>query len=95
MFRISKILENEITSIFKIEGEIIDSDLSTWAEEVGGMTQDGDHQIILDCCSVSSICPKGLEILSKRLSKGIYLVNCPVGVKNMLHSAGRSKNLLD
>jgi hypothetical protein len=95
MFRISKILENEKTSIFKIEGKIIDSDLSAWADEVGGMTQDGEHQIIFDCCSVSSISPKALTILLGRLSDGIYLVNCPVGVKNMLQSAGRSKNILD
>lgn len=95
MFRIRKILENEITSIFKIEGEISNSNLSAWAEEIDGMISPNTRQILLDCSSVSSICPKALEILSKRLSEGVYLVNCPVGVKNILQSAGRSRNILD
>lgn len=95
MFRIRKIWENDLTSILKIEGEISDSDLSIWAEEVGTLTQDGPRQTVLDCCSVTSISPKALEVLSGRLSGGIYLVNCPVWIKNILHSAGRSKNILD
>lgn len=95
MFRIRKIWENNLTLILKIEGEISDSDLSIWAEEVGALTQEGTRQTVLDCCSVTSISPKALEVLSERLSGGIYVVNCPVWVKNILHSAGRSKNILD
>ena len=95
MFRIRKLLENDITSILKIEGEISDSDLRFWAEVVGALNQDGVRQTVLDCCSVTSISQKALEILSGRLSGGIYLVNCSVWVKNILNSAGRSKNVLD
>jgi hypothetical protein len=36
-----------------------------------------------------------LEVLSGRLSEGIYLVNCPVWVKNTLQSLGRSVHVLD
>ena len=95
MFRIRKFLGNKITSIVKIEGEIADSDLSTWADEVNALTPDGTSQTVLDCSSITSISPKALEVLSGRLSEGIYLINCPAWVKNRLRSLGRSPNVLD
>lgn len=95
IFRIRTILENELTSILKIEGSISEDDLSAWAKEIGRITSSGVHQTVLECSSVSSICPEGLNVLLGRLSNGVYLVNCPVGVKNMLQTAGRSKHVLD
>ncbi|MFQ6113653.1 MAG: hypothetical protein ACE5NG_06130 [bacterium] len=95
MFRINKVFENPLTYIYKVEGEITQSNLSDWAEEVNNLLKLTERQIILELCEVSYMCPNSVEFLIQRLTGNIYLFNCPIFVKNMLKTAGRSANVLE
>lgn len=95
MFLIKKIFENDLTTIFKIEGQITNENLVAWANEIRPLTKPSDRQIILETCEVTFMCPKSVEILGEQISDNIYLLNCPTFVKNMLRSAGLSANVLD
>lgn len=95
MFRIKKIFDNEIITIYKIEGYIKDSDLEVWSNEIRNFTMNSKQQIILEICDVTYISPKATENLIEMLSEKIYLLNCPTFVKNMLYTAGLSENVLD
>lgn len=95
MFRINKIYENELTIIYKIEGEITDKSLRVWAEEVSRIINVYDHNIILEICEVTFISPEAVEFLIHQMKENVYLLNSPTFVRNMLHSAGFSTNVLD
>ncbi|MFQ5865452.1 MAG: hypothetical protein ACE5IW_09515 [bacterium] len=95
MFRINKIFENECVYIYKIEGDISQENLSDWTKEVTKLSRLCQRQIILELCEVSYMCTKSVEILSEQLTEKTYLLNCPIFIKNMLKTAGRSANVLD
>lgn len=95
MFRIKKVFENDLTTILKIEGEILDENLQDWIDEIKRSIKLAQKQIILEICHVTFLSPKAVEVLIKLLTKDIFLLNCPTSVKNMLHSAGLSANVLD
>ncbi len=94
MFRITKIYENNLTSIIKIEGEISDENVLDWKNEISRLPDLPEREIILEICYVTFMCPKAVKVLIKLLTKKIFLLNCPTSVSNMLHSAGLSANVL-
>jgi anti-anti-sigma regulatory factor len=95
MFRIKKIFENDLTYILKIEGEITEENLSVWTDEIRNLINSSNHQVILEICEVTYMSPKAVENLIEQLTDDIYLLNCPTFMKNMLHTAGYAKNVLD
>jgi anti-anti-sigma regulatory factor len=95
MFRIDKIFENYQTELIKAEGEIKDSDVKDWTESLPAFVSGSPKQIILDFCDVTHLGPKAAEILIQRLRTNIFLLNCPTAVKNLVHAAGRSENVLE
>jgi len=95
MFRITKIYENNLTSIIKIEGEISDENVLDWKNEISRLTDLPEREIILEICYVTFMSPKAVKVLIKLLTRKIFLLNCPTSVSNMLHSAGLSANVLD
>jgi len=95
MFLIRKIFENDLTLIFKIEGEITDVSLDVWADEISALKKQSERQIILVFSSVSYMSPKAIEKLVELWSNNIYLLDCTIFIRNMLHTAGLSANLLD
>lgn len=95
MFRIKKIFENDLIHILKIEGEINEENLSVWADEIRNLINSSSHQIIIEICEVTYMSPKAVESLMEQLTDDIYLLNCPTSIRNMLHTAGYSKNVLD
>jgi len=95
MLRITKVFENDATLIYKIEGKISDDNLAVWAQEMDALKKVMGRQTILDFCQVWFICTKGVEILVKGMSDNLYLLNCPMGVRNVLHAAGLSARMLE
>jgi anti-anti-sigma regulatory factor len=95
MLRITKAFENDATSIYKIEGKINEETLAVWAEELSALKKVTDRQIILDFSQVWFICTKGVETLVKLMSNNLYLMNCPMEMRNRLHSAGLSERMLE
>ena len=94
MFRIENIFESETTTIIKIEGEITDKDLFAWTKELEHLISISKQQTILETCDVTFISQGAVQSLINLVTKSIYLLNCPASVKNMLHSAGLSSNIL-
>jgi anti-anti-sigma regulatory factor len=95
MFRIDKVFENYQTELIKVEGEIKDSDAKDWAESLQSIINGSPKQIILDFCDAIFISSKAVEILIQRLGTNIFLLNCPVAVKNLVHAAGWSESVLE
>ena len=95
MFRIRKLYENGLTSIIKIEGEISDENLPDWKNELTRLIKLSERQVILEIGYVTYMCPKAVEVLRKLLTKDIFLLNGQTSVRNMLHGAGLSANVLD
>jgi len=95
MLRITKAFENDATSIYKIEGKITEENLDVWADEIQALEKVADRQIILDLSQVWFICTKGIEVLTELMSNNLYLLNCPMEVRNVLHAAGLSARILE
>jgi anti-anti-sigma regulatory factor len=95
MLRITKAFENDSISIYKIEGKISEETLGVWAEEIRALNKMADRQIILDLSQVWFICTKGMEVLVQLMSNNLYLLNCPMEVRNVLHTAGLSARILE
>jgi hypothetical protein len=95
MFRIDKAFENDLTVLVKIEGELGDGELADWARALPPFTGPSQKQIIFDICDVVFLSPKALEIFIQYLNSHIFLLNCPAAVRNIMHAAGRSANVLD
>ena len=95
MFRIKKIFENDLTIIWKIEGEISNDRLQFWVDEMNHLITNAEKQVILDMCDVTSMAPTPVQRLMDVITKNVYLLNCPTFVKNMLQSAGLSGHVLD
>ncbi len=95
MFRINQIFENELTTIFKIEGEISDGNLHDWTDAINRLIKLPEKQIILEICEVTLMSPKAVQVLIDVITGNVYLLNGPTFVKNILKSAGLSGNVLD
>ncbi len=95
MFRIDKIFENYQTEIIKVEGEIKDGDMRDWAESLQSIMNGSPKQIILEFCDATCLSAKAVEILIQHLATNIFLLNCPTAVKNLVHAAGWSENVLE
>jgi anti-anti-sigma regulatory factor len=95
MLRITKAFENDSTSIYKIEGKITQENLEVWAEELRVMQKLTGRQIILDFSQVWSICTKGVKVLVQSMPNELYVMNCPIEVRNVLHAAGLSARVLE
>jgi hypothetical protein len=95
MFRISKAFENDSTILFKIEGEIGEGALADWASALASCIEPTQKQIIFDICDVVFFSAKAPAILMQQMHHNIFLLNCPAAVRNIMHAAGRSANVLE
>ena len=95
MFRIKKIFENDLTIIWKIEGEISNERAQFWIEEINRLVTHVRKQIIFDMCAVTFMGSTPAQMFVGLITKNVYLLNCPTFVKNMLQSAGSSLHVLD
>ncbi len=95
MFRIKKIFENEQTVLFKVEGEIVESDLDDWSNWLESLFMHTNKQFIIEFCHLVIVTQKGVEKLFEHMRSNVYLLNCPTAVTNIAHSLGFSKNVLD
>ena len=95
MFLIKKIFENDLISIFKIEGKITEENLGDWTDEIRLLIKQSDRQIILEICQVTFVSLKAVRFLIEMITKDVFLLNSPTFIKNMLHCVGLSVNVLD
>ena len=95
MFRIHKTFENATLLLLKIEGEVTDRHLSDWSEALEVIASKSKKQIILDFCNVSYISRNAVGSLLGQISEKIFLLNCKMPLKNMLHSVGLGENVLN
>lgn len=95
MFKMTKIFENGLVDIYKIEGKITDENLQLWTEQLETLQQNADRDILLDFCQVWNMSVNAMGILVKHLSNGILVMNPSMEVRNMLHSAGLSRKVLE
>ncbi len=95
MFRIRKVFENDLTIIWKIEGEISNDRLQSWVDEMNRLVTNVKKQTIFDMRDVVCIGAAAAQWLTDIITKDVYLLNCPTFVKNMLQSAGLSMHVLD
>jgi anti-anti-sigma regulatory factor len=95
MFRITKIFENSLLAIYKIEGKITDDNLQAWTEELAALQKQADRQLILNFCQVWSISAKAIEILMAHLTNDVRVMNPSMDVRNMLHAAGLAAKVLE
>jgi anti-anti-sigma factor len=95
MLRITKAFENDTTVIYKIEGKVTDETLDMWTKEIQDLKKVTQRQIILDLCQVWFIHAKAIKVLVESMSADIYLLNCSMEVRNLLHAAGLSKRVLE
>lgn len=91
MFRIDRIAENTQFELWKIAGEIHDTQLEAWKE---ALPTDSGRQLILDFCEVAYISPSAVRHLIERMTANLFIYNCQAGVKNMMHSAGFARQVL-
>jgi anti-anti-sigma regulatory factor len=94
MLRITKAFENDCTLIYKMEGKINSESLDVWAEEIDALKKVTGHQIILDFSQVWFMSAKAVDVLTKSMPNHLYLLNCPMEIRNMLHTAGLSTRIL-
>ncbi len=95
MFRITKTFENEATVIFRIEGKITDENLSEWDQEIKSIRFLNGHHVILDFAQVWHISSKAVDVLMKLLTDRVYILNCGMEVRNVLHASGLSARMLE
>lgn len=53
MYEIKKVFENDLTLIFKSEGEITKENCDIWCEEMSILIKRADRQIVFDVCGVT------------------------------------------
>jgi anti-anti-sigma regulatory factor len=95
MFRIQKTFENTATLIYKVEGRITDENIDSWLQDIRSIGREGERQIILDFCQLWSISAKALDALFGALRDNLYLLNCPMDLRNVLHAAGETSRILE
>lgn len=95
MFRIHRTFENRALLLLRVEGEITDRHLNDWAEALEIISANSEKQIILDFCKVSYISRNAVGSLLGQISEKMFLLNCQMSLKNMLHSVGLAENILN
>ena len=95
MYRISRVLETSSIAIIKIAGQVTDFDLSGWENFLNEIESERSRWIVLDFCDVSRVDRKATELLVRILPNHVLLLNCPNGIKNMVHSAGLRGQVLE
>ena len=95
MFRIKMIFENKQTLLLKVEGEIAENNLDEWSNWLEFFTEQTKKQIILEFCDLIFASQKAVEKLLEKMTNNVYLLNCLTAVKNIAHSSGFSKNVLE
>ncbi|RMD99312.1 MAG: hypothetical protein D6814_05815 [Calditrichaeota bacterium] len=96
MLRIQELYQNELTQIIKIEGDIRPESTETWRNELDAIVLKSQQRtIILDLCGVAYIAQAAIDLLIEHLEHNIYLMNCPTFLKNILHSARLTQNILE
>lgn len=95
MYRISKVFETSCVVILKIAGHVTDSEVGSWSEFLKELKDETGHFIVLDFCDVSRVELKPAEAVVQNLPRHIFLLNCPVGIKNMADSAGLREQVLE
>jgi hypothetical protein len=95
MYRISRVLEMNTMVIVKVAGQVTDSDVAGWSEFLSELVSETMRWIVLDFCDVSRVDQKPAEWLVRVLPEHVLLLNCPVGIKNAVESAGRRNQVLD
>lgn len=95
MFRITKAFENEATEIIRIEGKITDENLFEWDQEIRSIQFQSGHHVILDFAQVWFISSEAVQILMKLLTDRVYILNCGMEVRNILHASGLSGRMLE
>ena len=74
--------------------EKTDENLESWTEEIAALRKLTARQTILDLCQVWFLSAKALEILIAVMSNDLYLLNCSMEVRNVLHTSGLSARLI-
>jgi len=95
MYRISRVLETSSIAIVKLAGCIADSEVSAWSDFLDELRREKTRHVVLDFCEVSRMGRKAAETLIDLLPHNVLLLNCPIGIKNMISSAGYSSQLLE
>jgi anti-anti-sigma regulatory factor len=95
MFRITKAFQNESTDIFRIEGKITDENLSEWNQQISSIQPEIGRHVILDFAQVWYISAGAVAVLMNLLSDHVYILNCGIEVRNVLHSSGLSARMLE
>jgi anti-anti-sigma regulatory factor len=95
MYRISLVFDTPSAAIIKIAGQITDGDLDGWSDFVQEMNSEANRWIILDFCDVSRVDRQAAALLVKTLPKHVLLLNCPIGISNMVDSAGLRSHVLE
>ncbi len=95
MFLIKKVYENELTALFKIEGEIADHALDYWSEALASLLQQSNKHVLLDCSDITFVSLNIAERLMQQMTNRIFLLNCPTAVQNLVRAAGFSTQVLE
>ena len=95
MFRISKAFENDSVEILRIEGKITEENLAEWNRQISLLNTNEGRQIILDFAQVWFISFKAVEVLIHFLNDHIFILNCGMEVRNVLHASGLSARMLE
>jgi anti-anti-sigma regulatory factor len=95
MFRITKIFDDSLLAIHKIEGKVTDEGLEIWMEALNCLKARAHRKVILDFCQVWSISSQAIDILTTHLSNDIHVMNPCMDIRNRLHSAGFSACVLE
>lgn len=95
MFQIRKAFENATIVLLSIEGEITDRYLDDWSEALATINVKAKKQIILDFCEVSYISRNAVGTLLGQITEKMFLLNCRMPLKNMLHSVGLTEKVLN
>ena len=95
MFRITKAFENSITFIYKIEGKVTDNSIPEWQEELNKLKAEAGFQVILDFSQVFYISPGALQALLANMTDQVYILNCGIEIRNVLHAFGLAGRMLE
>ncbi|MFQ5651177.1 MAG: hypothetical protein ACE5IY_14655 [bacterium] len=94
MFRITKVFENDLTVLFKIEGKVTDTCEPAWKRELRTLTRSHPKQIIVDLCELAFLTNRAVQNLTEQISDNFYLLNCPTMLSNSLSASGLSAQIL-
>lgn len=93
MFRITRIFENEVMVLYKVEGKLTDEEKAAWDQELNAMKDGKGRQILLDLGQVWHL---GSDAMRKLIadSDHWFLLNCSMELRNRMTAAGRTSRVL-